>query len=126
MAANFGWGSSSAERLIVKDGLGRDVFFPWGQQSSGYILPDRQSGERARRFLARFPTLWLWAAMLTCILVSQWGGLAMGMLAGLFFFGLYLFAYAGFAYFTIRGRPKTTQTYQELVTHHPDRATTEE
>lgn len=117
MPVNFGGRNSPAERLIVKDALGRDVFFPWGQRSSGYILPDRQTGERARRFLARFPTIWLWGAMLSCILVSQWAGLTGGMLAGLIFFGIYLFVYGSFVYFIIRGKRKTAETYQQLAAH---------
>lgn len=120
MSASFGRRNSPAERLILKDGLGRYIFFPWGQQGSGYILPDRRSGERARRFLARFPTIWLWTAMLTSILASQLAGLAVGMLAGLFFFGIYLLGYGGFAYFTIRGKPKTTESYQELAARNAE------
>jgi hypothetical protein len=102
------------ERLVLQDGLGRYVFFPWGQGGSGYYLPDRQSGERTRRTLSYFPQVWLWTAMLSVVFSSQWAGMQVGLLVGLVFFGLYLAFYGIFSFYTIRGKPRSVETYQEI------------
>lgn len=103
------------ERLVLQDGLGRYVFFPWGQGGRGYYLPNRAAGERVRRILSAFPQVWLWTAMLSVVLASYWGGLQGAMLVGLVFFGLYLAFYGLFAWITIRGKPRAAETYAEIL-----------
>ncbi len=103
------------ERLVLQDSLGRYVFFPWGPGKPGYYLPNRVAGERARRILSAFPSIWLWTAMLSVVLASYWRGLPTGMAVGLIFFGLYLAFYSLFAWITVRGKPQAAESYVEIL-----------
>ena len=55
------------------DGCGNTIFFPWGIWGKGYLLPDKKTEERIRKFITWYHVVGLMLILVTGVFLMLWG-----------------------------------------------------
>jgi hypothetical protein len=108
-------GQPKKSTTFLQNQAGQYIYFPWGRYGQGYLLSSQETVARIQRLRGRYtigilltiPFLWP---------LAEAAGSAAGLLLALGLIVIYGLGYIAFVGWTVRGLPRSKDTFQEIMT----------